>query len=49
MEFEIYYQEMTNEQLLEDATNDSLLDAYRKKCKQVLLSRLEAQQEIIQL
>lgn len=47
--FPTYYETMTNEQLLEDATNDSLLDAYRKKCKQVLLSRLEAQQEIIEL
>lgn len=47
--FPTYYETMTSEQLLEDATNDSLLDAYRKKCKQVLLSRLEAQQEIIEL
>ena len=47
--FPTYYETMTNEQLLEDATNESLLDAYRKKCKQVLLSRLESEKEIIEL
>lgn len=47
--FPTYYETMTNEQLLEDATNESLLDYYRKECKAVLLSRLESEKEIIEL
>lgn len=39
--FPTYYQEMSNEELLEDATNETLLDSYRKKCKEVLRSRIE--------
>lgn len=49
MEYETYYELMTNEELLEDATNENLLDYYRKKCKEVLLSRLESEKEIIEL
>lgn len=44
-----YYKEMTDAQLLEDATNPKLLDAYRKDCKKYLLARLEAREEALKL
>lgn len=47
--YRTYYETMTNAELLEDATNESLLDYYRKECKAVLLSRLESEKEIIEL
>lgn len=44
-----FYQLMTNEDLLEVVSDDTHLDAYRRKCKQVLLSRFEAQKENLEL
>lgn len=47
--WDYYYQSMSNEELLEDATNETLLDSYREKCKQVLLSRFESANETLEL
>lgn len=47
--FPTYYEEMTNVELLEHATNEELLDYYREQCKQVLKARLESQKEITEL
>jgi len=46
---EWYYNEMTDLQLLEDATNEELLDYYRKDCLKVLTNRLQAREEVIKL
>tara|TARA_S200002703_G_scaffold21913_1_gene18601 strand:+ start:1097 stop:1240 length:144 start_codon:yes stop_codon:yes gene_type:complete len=46
---EWYYNEMTDLELLQDATNKELLDYYRKDCLQVLRNRLQAREDKIKL
>lgn len=44
-----YYELMTDKDLLEIVSDPLHLDGYRKQCKQILLARLEAREEVLKL